>query len=76
MEAQAMLILSGHFIGFLPRHMGDEFAEKGQMRALKPQTYQFTSQHFAAYRAADAEQPLTKLLLRELRAQASDKRKE
>lgn len=73
MEAQAMLILSGQFIGFLPRHMGDEFAKHGQMRALRPQTYQFSSQHFAAYRRSEADQPLIKLFLRELRAQASDR---
>lgn len=76
MEAQAMLILSGQFIGFLPRHMGDEFAAKGQMRALRPQTYQFASQHFAAYRRSEAEQPLIKLFLKGLRAQAIDRVKE
>lgn len=73
MEAQAMLILSGQFIGFLPRHMGDGYAEQGMMRALKPQTYQFLSQHFAAYRRSDKDQPLIKLFLRELRLQAKDK---
>jgi DNA-binding transcriptional LysR family regulator len=73
MEAQAMLILSGQFIGFLPRHLGDGYAENGLMRALKPQTYQFVSQHFAAYRRSDKDQPLIKLLLRELRLQAKDK---
>ena len=73
MEAQAMLILSGQFIGFLPRHMGDGYAGQGMMRALKPQTYQFLSQHFAAYRRSDKDQPLIKLFLRELRLQAKDK---
>jgi LysR family transcriptional regulator, transcriptional activator for bauABCD operon len=73
MEAQAMLILSGQFIGFLPRHLGDAYAERGMMRALKPQTYQFVSQHFAAYRRNDKDQPLIKLFLRELRLQAKDK---
>lgn len=76
MEAQAMLILSGQYIGFLPRHMGDEFAEQGQMRAMRPQTYQFASQHFAAYRRSEADQPLIKIFLRELRAQASERVKE
>jgi DNA-binding transcriptional LysR family regulator len=76
MEAQAMLILSGKFIGFLPRHIGDDFAEKGQMRVLRPQTYQFASQHFAAFRRSEAEQPLIKIFLRELRAQASDRQKD
>jgi LysR family transcriptional regulator, transcriptional activator for bauABCD operon len=73
MEAQAMLILSGQFIGFLPRHMGDGYARQGMMRALRPQTYQFLSQHFAAYRRSDKDLPLIKLFLRELRLQARDK---
>jgi DNA-binding transcriptional LysR family regulator len=73
MEAQAMLILSGQFIGFLPRHMGDAYVRQGIMRALRPQTYQFLSQHFAAYRRSDKDLPLIKLFLRELRLQARDK---
>ena len=56
-----MLILSGQFIGFLPRHLGDAYAERGMMRALKPHTYQFVSQHFAAYRRNDKDQPLIKI---------------
>ncbi len=70
MEAQTMLILSGQYIGFLPRHIGDGYVELGQMRALKPQTYAFFSQHFAAYRRADKDQPLIKLFVQELRWQA------
>ncbi len=67
MEAQTMLILSGQYIGFLPRHIGDAYAAKGEMRALKPQTYQFFSQHFAAFRRSERDQPLLKLFLAELR---------
>jgi DNA-binding transcriptional LysR family regulator len=70
MEAQAMLILSGQYIGFLPCHIGDSYAAAGLMRALRPQTYQFQSMHHAAYRRADKDMPLIKLFLRELRAQA------
>jgi hypothetical protein len=40
------------------------------MKALRPQTYQFLSPHYAAYRRADGEQPLTKLFLQELRNQS------
>jgi len=70
MEAQAMLILSGKYIGFLPRHMGDAFAARGEMRALRPQTYNFVSQHYAAYRRTDRDRPLVKLFIQELRRQA------
>jgi len=70
MEAQAMLILSGQYIGFLPCHVGDGYAAAGKMKALRPQTYQFLSPHYAAYRRADGEQPLIKLFLKELRSQS------
>ncbi len=73
MEAQAMLILSGRYVGFLPRHVGDDYAERGLMRTLKPQTYQFLSQHFLAYRRTDKDQTLIKLFVRELRLQAKEK---
>ncbi len=70
MEAQAMLILSGQFIGFLPRHIGDGYAGRGEMKVLRPQTYQFFSTHYAAYRRSEKEQPLIKHFMRELRVQA------
>jgi DNA-binding transcriptional LysR family regulator len=70
MEAQAMLILSGHYIGYLPRHMGDGYAERGQMRALKPRMYQYMSQHFVACRHAEKEQALVKMFVQELCRQA------
>jgi LysR family transcriptional regulator, transcriptional activator for bauABCD operon len=72
MEAQAMLILSGQYIGFLPCHVGDSYAASGQMKALRRQTYQFLSHHYAAYRRADADQPLVKLFLKELRIQSKN----
>lgn len=74
MEAQAMLILSDCFIGFLPRHYGDAYARQGMMRALKPQTYQFQSQHFVAYRSADARLELLRLFVASVRAQAGQDR--
>ncbi len=71
MEAQAMLILSGQYIGFLPRHIGDSHARNGMMKILRPRTYQFLSPHYAACRRSEKDQPLIKLLLRELRVQAT-----
>jgi DNA-binding transcriptional LysR family regulator len=66
MEAQVMLILSGRFIGFLPRHIGDPWVEKRQMRALKPESYQFRSLHLAAYRRTDEDNPLLRAFVRQL----------
>jgi DNA-binding transcriptional LysR family regulator len=73
MEAQAMLILSGRFIGFLPCHIGDGFVKSGEMRELRPQTYQFISQHFAAYRRADKDLPLVKLFVKEMKKGSEEK---
>ena len=70
MEAQSMLILSGRYIGFLPRHIGDGFAERGLMRVLRPEVHGFQSQHFAAFRRRESASPLVRAFLPELKRQA------
>ena len=67
MEAQAMLILSGRFIGFLPSHIGEGWVKAGRMRSIKPSSYRFLSSHFAAYRRRTAQQPLIKAFIEDLR---------
>jgi DNA-binding transcriptional LysR family regulator len=62
MEAQAMLILSGHYIGFLPRHMAEVWTRSGQMRAIKPGRFGFHSQHFLAFRQSESERPIIRAL--------------
>lgn len=63
MEAQAMLVLSGHYIGFLPRHMAEIWLNAGQMRAIKPGRFGFHSQHFLAFRQSERERPMIRALL-------------
>jgi DNA-binding transcriptional LysR family regulator len=58
MEAQAMLILSGRFLGFLPCHYADPHIAAGRMRAVQPRRYGFSSLHQIAYRRGDADRPL------------------
>ncbi|SON56828.1 HTH-type transcriptional activator CmpR [Hartmannibacter diazotrophicus] len=80
MEAQAMIILSGQFIGFLPCHIGDHWAGQGEMRRLRPELYSFESLHFAALRRSGTNLPLVQGFVDELKrhadmikmAQASD----
>jgi DNA-binding transcriptional LysR family regulator len=67
MEAQAMLILSGRFIGFLPSHIAQVWVKEGQMRSIRPSTYRFLSSHYAAYRRRNAQQPLIKAFIEDLR---------
>jgi DNA-binding transcriptional LysR family regulator len=71
MEAQVMLILSGRFIGFLPKHIAAPWEAQGLMRLLRPQAYGFESQHFIATRTVDTERPLVRLLVQEIRQQAA-----
>lgn len=63
MEAQLMMILSGHFIGFLPDHYADRWVKDGMMRAIRPRSYTFRSFHNIAFRKSDAERPVIKAFL-------------
>ncbi len=58
MEAQTMLILSGHYLGFLPCHIAERWEQSGELRAVQPRTYAFESQHFLAYRRAAEKVPV------------------
>lgn len=42
-EANAMFVLSGHYIGFLPTHYAAPWVEKGDMRALRPKDFHYAS---------------------------------
>lgn len=44
MEAIALMILSGKFIGHLPTHYAESWVKKSQMRALSPSYFKFSSQ--------------------------------
>ncbi len=71
MEAQAMMILSGRFIGFLPCPIGEDWVARDQMREMRPHTYRYPSQHFAAFRREAAGNPLVGSFLEELKRQAA-----
>lgn len=49
-EALATLILSGCYIGFLPDHVAKKFTDSGEMRALRPDIYNYPSDHSAIVR--------------------------
>jgi LysR family transcriptional regulator, transcriptional activator for bauABCD operon len=67
MEAQLMLILSGHFIGFLPEHIAASWVQDNAMRAIKPRTYNFKSLHNIAFRERDTDRPVIAAFLKCLR---------
>ncbi|KXF74702.1 LysR family transcriptional regulator [Paramesorhizobium deserti] len=67
MEAQAMMILSGHFIGFLPCHFADPLVKQGRLRALKPASFDFSSAHRIAYRTQNESNPIIQAFLSALK---------
>lgn len=73
MEAQLMLIFSGLFIGFLPEHFARPWVRDGQLRAIRPRNFHFSSTHNVAYRASDAERPLIRAFLASLASQPTAK---
>ena len=70
MEAQVMMILSGHFVGFLPCHIAESWVAQGLMRALRTKVYGFASQHFAAHQRSTESDPLVSAFIQEIRRQA------
>jgi DNA-binding transcriptional LysR family regulator len=51
-ESIATLILSGCFLGFLPDHYAAEFVRQGQMRAVRPQGFNYRCSFFSIVRAS------------------------
>jgi LysR family transcriptional regulator, transcriptional activator for bauABCD operon len=50
MESTALLIASGHYIGFLPDHFAERWTRRKQMRALRPDIMKFDDTFNIAYR--------------------------
>ncbi len=44
-HALAALVLSGRYLGFLPDHYAERFASEGAMRPVRPDVYQYQSNH-------------------------------
>ena len=53
MEGTALLVSSGAFIGFLPRHFAEQWVSRGQMRSLVPEVFEFNDRFQVAYRQKD-----------------------
>lgn len=49
MEAEARLILSGRFLGYLPDHFADRFVRDGQLRSLRPDLFRYKANFQVAY---------------------------
>lgn len=71
MEAQALFILSGQFVGTLPDHFARQWVEQGRLRALLPETLGIESRFYLATRAERRPSLVARAFIQELVAQSS-----
>lgn len=72
MEAQAMLISSGQFIGFLPRHYAQQWVDTGQMREITHLELQHESSFYLASRNSAAIPNVIKVFVDDLLAELNN----
>ena len=73
MEAQAMFILSGCFVGYLPDHYASAWVRRGELRALLPDETGLASPFVVATRQAERAPAALDLFIREFTAIASER---
>lgn len=73
MEAQAMFILSGQFVGYLPDHYAAAWVDRGQLRSLLPRETGISSPFVIATRQAERAPAVLDLFIREFTAIASER---
>jgi DNA-binding transcriptional LysR family regulator len=66
MEAVALLILSGKFIGYLPDHYARRWVERGEMRVLLPQSFNYRAGFSVVTRAAGLRSSVAEAFLVDL----------
>lgn len=72
MEAQAILISSGSFIGFLPDHYAQQWLRVGEMRAINHLDLTWESDFSLAMRGAPTPQNIVKVFVSDIEAAISD----
>jgi DNA-binding transcriptional LysR family regulator len=66
MEAQAMFILSGHFLGYLPDHYARRWVAEGRLRPLLQQSTKIASPFYAVTREKERSSLLLRSFIQEL----------
>ncbi|MFT8674341.1 MAG: LysR family transcriptional regulator [Acetobacter sp.] len=66
MEAQAILVLSGRYIGFLPEHYAQIWIQRDDMRCLGHNRWRQISRFGIAVRRSDRQSAAQKILIREV----------
>ncbi len=72
MEAEAMLILSGCFLGYLPDHFAAQFVEAGKVRALRPNLFSYKAKFQVATTEDWESRPAVKLFVEIITKLAGD----
>ena len=72
MEAQAMFVMSGHYLGYLPDHYARDWVQKGQFRSLLAETTRIQSAFVLATRSAEKPSSILDFFIRELAGFASE----
>ena len=69
MEAQLILVLSGAYIGYLPEHYAQAWADKGDLRVLLPATFGYQAPFSMIVRRGRSREPLIQTFRDLLKAQ-------
>ena len=64
MEAVMLLLLTGRYIGYLPRHSAKVWEQSGDLRELRPDLFAYSSTFELAYRRGQAHAPATQTFIR------------
>lgn len=70
-EAVAMLILTGRYLGHLPVHWAKLYVERGQMRAVRPRQFRVNTPFKLLYRQSPRNNPLLDVFLELMQEQVS-----
>ncbi len=68
MEAQATLVLSGSYLGYLPEHYAAPWVAEGRLRRLLPERLSYVSPFSMIVRRPVAEQQVVRQFIEDLRA--------
>ncbi|WP_432474101.1 LysR family transcriptional regulator [Amphritea sp. HPY] len=66
MEAQAIMIASGSFIGFLPTHYAQRWVENNEMRAIEHLNLSWNSQFHLVTKVSPAPQNIVKVFIKDI----------
>ncbi len=69
MEAQAILILSGGYIGFLPAHFAEQWVETAELRQIRRHELGYLSQFYLITRRGARQTLVNRTFLADLRAE-------